>query len=166
MKTKYVAVALLFLVSCTSQPAKVEKIQTLDYGIYEVLGPSRTVNAPETALGKATAVKDFKLLKATRTIRAKLGSSFGYRYAIIGEPKGKRVALKFVMIFPSKGLLNPHTQKVNNRGELTLKRAIGKDHFDIYSFDEEWEMVPGNWTFEIWRENQKLSEQTFKVVSP
>jgi hypothetical protein len=41
--------------------------------------------------------------------------------------------------------------------------AVGKKVGYTYSFDEPWEAVPGNWSFQLWYREKKLAEQKFVV---
>jgi uncharacterized protein VirK/YbjX len=38
--------------------------------------------------------------------------------------------------------------------------------YDAYGFHEDYEMVEGDWTFQIWHKDNKLVEQTFTTYRP
>jgi len=38
--------------------------------------------------------------------------------------------------------------------------------YDAYAFNEDYEMVEGEWIFQIWFEDKKLIEQTFNTYWP
>ena len=37
---------------------------------------------------------------------------------------------------------------------------------DAQVFEQEWELVPGRWSFEISRDGNKLAERSFTVYKP
>jgi hypothetical protein len=41
---------------------------------------------------------------------------------------------------------------------------IGRVFYESYHFDHDWEMVPGAWSFEIWYDGRKLTEQKLTVT--
>jgi hypothetical protein len=74
------------------------------------------------------------------------------------------VPLHIVMLYPAPGVVRPGAQAPIRRSEYSAPKRIGDWLFLVYSLDEDWELVPGDWTFEIWYENRKLTSQTFTVV--
>ncbi len=139
----------------------VQSIVITDFGLY-TSQIDKTVNAPGTAAGTNNLVSDIKLLESTTTIPARLGSNFGFRYRIIGE--GKSVTVKLVTHIPEPGLRNPETGNTNVTSVVYIERSIGAVNFTSYSFDHDWEVVPGTWTKEIWVGDRKLASQSFNVV--
>ena len=157
---------LLVVLTCTgayAQTLQVDKIDVSDCGIYtaKVVG---SVEAPNTALGTSQILNNISLAETTRTIPAQIGVHFGFQYTLVGAPNGAVVALHMVTIFPSPGLLNPAKQIPKMKDEYDHTVAIGKNNFHDYSFDNNWELVPGTWTFQIWYQGRKLAEQSFNVV--
>jgi hypothetical protein len=45
---------------------------------------------------------------------------------------------------------------------LTLARSAA--FLESYHFGHDWEMVPGAWSFEIWYDGRKLTEQKLTVT--
>ena len=94
------------LTSPTDQAPHVDHVAVVDYGIYT--GDTATSTpAPGTSTGQVTFVSNLQLAEATRTIPARLGVRFGFRFDVVGEPQGKTVTLHAVTIFPPPGLRNP-----------------------------------------------------------
>src|SRR6266700_3231647 len=58
---------------------------------------------------------------------------------------------------------NPVTGKTETKDTYELRSWIGKT-YTSNSLDEESDLVPGQWTFEVWHEGKKLCEQSFLVV--
>ena len=99
-------------------------------------------------------------------IQARIGLVFGVRFFVVGEPKEAEVKLRFVTRYPLPGLRNPMTRIDKLRDEQTGPAKIGWADFRGYSFDYDWEIVPGVWTFEVWDGDRKLVEQQLTVVKP
>jgi hypothetical protein len=111
-------------------------------------------------------IKEVKLIKKTNEIPAEMGVRFGMRYIVRGAPIGEKVKIKNVTILPSSGLKDPRTGKVRYKNQYTSIIVIGKRSYREYLFEEEWEAVPGKWTFQLWHADQKLAEKTFTVYKP
>ena len=47
-----------------------------------------------------------------------------------------------------------------------LLEILGADSYSGISFDEQWEIEPGIWTFEFWSGDTKLGEEQFEVITP
>lgn len=158
--------AALFLLSLTSvvqaQTAKIQRIDITEYGIYETSKPRKS---GRTATGIAHSyATESRLLAATGIVPARKGVEFGFRYIPVGTPAGATARLRMVIIFPSPGLLKPGNRNPISRDEYTWKAMTGKSSFRSYSLDYAWEVVPGDWTLEIWDDDQKLASQTFTVI--
>jgi hypothetical protein len=67
--------------------------------------------------------------------------------------------------FPRAGLHDPQTNETIYRNETVVTRSIGKLHFRSYTLEEQWELVPGVWTFELWSHDRKLGEQSFTLIA-
>jgi hypothetical protein len=69
-----------------------------------------------------------------------------------------------VALFPDPGLYDPATGRRFTRAGYDRTDAIGPGGYLSYSFDHDWEMVPGVWTLQIWNQGRMLAEQTFTVT--
>jgi hypothetical protein len=49
------------------------------------------------------------------------------------------------------------------KGKVETQQVIG---FDGYAFNEDYELVEGDWIFQIWYNDQKLVERKFYTVPP
>ena len=102
----------------------------------------------------------------TRTVTARPGLRFGYTYKLFGRRAGAKVSLRFVGLFPARGLRNPQTGRTTHKDQVTAVNAMGERYVNLYTFEHDWEIVPGVWTFQIWYQGRKLAEQSFTVVKP
>ncbi len=141
---------LFFLVGgCASRTVKgdlsdVVGIQILDYGIYDQVRDGNPM-----------------LVRETATVRARLGTAFGFRYLVTGNEDTDMVYLKFRDSLPV--LRNPQGE-VYNQVEYISGVEMGVAQVCAFTFDEPWELVPGEWTFSILRGRRLLAEKTFNVV--
>lgn len=156
---------LLLLVStgAYAQTPQIDRIDVVEYGIYTVNTES-TLSAPGVAGGTRNIVSDIRHAATTRNVPAQKGVKFGYRFTVIGAPAGTIVPIHMVVILPLPGLRDPAMQKPFTRDEYDRTAGIGTTSFTTYSLDDDWEVVPGIWTFQIWYQGRKLAEQKFTVV--
>ncbi len=168
MKNVVVVIAVGALLSgCAGVPGSrnVSHVDILNYGIYsaEVTSSSR---APSVAIGKLDWASNIRIVKTTSTIEAKLGLRFGFDYRPIGEPNGSIAAVTIVTIFPAPGLKNADTGATFARDSVKLDVGIGEPTTYFYTFEKDWELVCGQWQFQVWYDGNKLAQQNFEVVSP
>ena len=155
--------ALFLLVSSVGAGAQtVERVKITEFGVY-TRDVVETVKNPNLATGKLRIAQNFKLIQEGDVIVAGKGISFGFRYETIGKPKGKAINLTWVTRFPPEGLDDPKNGHFQYN-EFTHTHTIGDDAHRTYTFDEAFEMVPGEWTFEFWDGPKKLGEKRFKVI--
>jgi hypothetical protein len=149
--------------SASAQAPQVERIDVVEYGIYTANAESRE-SVPGSAAGNLTIEKDIRLLQTTRNVPARRGVEFGFRYVVIGAPVGVAVPFHMVTIFPSPGLKNPRQTADHDRNEFDRTKMIGTTQFRSYVLDNDWEVVPGVWIFQVWYQGRKLAEQKFTLV--
>ena len=158
LRTKILIFAACFLASglLTAAP---NDVSILDYGLYKGVeaGAHQDGSSP-TGRVRGGAVE---LEKQTDTIVAKQGALFGYRFAMTDDLR--KQPLKFVYSFPE--MKNPKTGKTFTSYE---KSGYEKNPNDVggvlYHLSEPWEMVPGEWTFQVFSGDRKILEKKFTVV--
>ena len=163
------AVATLFLIiaplSAGGKSLSIHRATIANAGIYE-LKIARSVGDTNLAGSSRYVVTGTRRLQTTTGIPARVCTSFGFEYMIIGTPLSAEVPIKMVTKFPTPGLRNPETQQTTYRHETVVNRTIGRVHFRSYTLEEQWELVPGVWTFELWYQDRKLAEQSFTLSTP
>lgn len=155
----------LLIFSSTVEAGRAERAQIIWAGTYtaQIIG---TVAQPATAMGKTNRLGSIRKLETTTTVRGKLGTSFGFEYALFGGPAGAQAAIEIVVILPEPGLLNPTSGKRTRRERWRPSPSLlGGATIVGYQFEVDWEIVPGRWIFEIWQSDRKLGEQSFCVLS-
>jgi len=130
-----------------------------EVGIYAAQILTDSTNATGV---KLQGLDEFKLLKSTTNVPARIGIRFGFRYEILGMPANAPIILTMVGKHPP--LKNSVTGNLETTDVYQLKSWIGKT-YTSNSLNEKSDCVPGQWSFEVWYKGQKLCEQSFLVVS-
>jgi hypothetical protein len=154
---------LLAAIWSTASAQTVARIEIVEYGIFSAQVTERPAISGAVA-GVGDTLSDVRLVETTKTIPARLGVEFGFRYKIYGQPNGAEIQLKKITLVPQPGLRNPNTGNTLVRGEIVYTEKIGVTRYKGYHFDDPWELVPGTWTFELWQGDRKLASQEFNVV--
>ena len=169
MKTlKALILVILFIspLSVLAQTVSVQRAKIVEYGLYDI-GSNTTTHVEEhTQSGTATKVRKITFKKQTKNVPGTIGTSFGFRYLVKGKPKGQKINLKIINIFPAPGMTNPKTGKNFKIEKLVFTHTIGTMPFATYTFDNDWEIIHGDWTMQVWYNEQKLLEITFMVKKP
>ena len=157
---------LLLLVGLNPAAAQeATRVEVYEYGLYE-LGPSLGEYAPPNMGYKHESVSDIEHLETTRIVPGRVGVSFGVRYRVQGSGIGFAVPLRVVLKFPPQGLYSPEYRDTLHVDETEMVEILGADAYSGITFDEQWEIEPGIWTFEFWSGDTKLGEEQFEVITP
>jgi hypothetical protein len=102
----------------------------------------------------------------TDKIPGKEGVRFGFSYILSGEKKGTKITVKHVYRLPGNGMPTPG----GNRAMIEQARddIVGEPVLIGWSFvgAPQENIVAGEWSLEVWRENKKLVEKKFTISSP
>lgn len=97
-------------------------------------------------------------------VLGKVGTQFGVEFRIDGEPSEDSVTLYLTLMFPPQGMHNPNTGRTMHTAKITFPNMkIGARCVVGYGFDNEWEIVPGVWTEQIWYQDHMLAQRSFTV---
>jgi hypothetical protein len=157
--------SLLFVTTCVvfAQVLQIDRIEFAEYGIYTV---DRDIQGRDAlGINKASA-SNVRHAATIRTVPAQIGTNFGFRYKVIGEPYDAPVDLKEIVVFPPPGLRPSPTSKPLPQDEFTLQTRIGQTSYASYTLEDSFELLPGTWVIEIWYGNRKLATQSFQVINP
>ena len=144
-----------------SAQTRVRRCDIVEYGLYD-LKTDKQISAPGVAAGSVAVTKG-TLIRTTTDIPAVLGTGFGYRVKLIGDPVGATVTVKDINIVPEPGLRNPSTGNVIYREESVYQRKIGDTWRSDYQLNHDWTLLPGKWVFQIWVNDRKMCEQVFNL---
>jgi len=163
MKTFLVALGLV-LFAATAHAQTADKLDVFEYGIY--------ASSPRTAVGQSRngmtryQAERIELLQSTRTVIARIGTEFGFRYRVTGKPPGAPVLLTIVTKFPVPGVVAPKGSVPFVQDVDTVIAALNGRSFLTWPFERRSDLVPGIWTIEIWQGTKKLGEQRFNIILP
>jgi hypothetical protein len=69
-------------------------------------------------------------------------------------------------VFPAPGLQASQSSKPLARDEFAVQARIGETNYMFYTLEDNFELVPGSWSIEIWHGNRKLAVQSFTLSKP
>lgn len=126
--------------------------------------PSGTsVRVPTTTTGVINDSTDFRFVRnQVFDIPARLRAAMAVEYFVVGGPTGKTVTLEMRTIHPP--LTNPATGETTRVSRWFTAVPKNFKQWRAYTFEYDWEVVPGEWTFEFWYDGQFVTQQVFNVV--
>jgi hypothetical protein len=118
-----------------------------------------TKDAPLSPSGKTGLVKEYKFIKETTEIDACPGTSFGVENELdrLLSRDDEPIFMRFEY---------PEQTTPDGRVFSTHNMPLSGDSIKVYTgftFDYQWEMVSGDWTFRLMQGTRELSVKTFKV---
>mgnify|MGYP001556736334 CR=1 FL=1 len=158
---RFLAALLLLLAGIPGAHAQtISRVDVVDYGIYAV--DRKGTGRNSDGIGLST-VSNERLAVKTNVVPAQIGVTFGLHYKVIGPDPGESVDLRKVTRFPESGLRTP-SGEVQHETERTLRSKVGETRFTAYALMDNFELVPGIWSIEIWQGSTKLASQNFTLV--
>lgn len=154
-------ISVILDVSADEDTLHISVAEISGYGVFEASSTRRY----QGYSGKTPAidtVSGIRFVDRTTEIPGSLGTNFGFQYRLNTTPKGQKVAIKSLIKFPEPGLRHPSGRVYQESVEHKYIR-IGEVSLHGYGFDEPWEIVPGEWSFEIWHGEARLIRKTFTV---
>lgn len=148
-------ILLSFLAAGTAFADENRIIYDFEYGIFsQGLEDHKEGDRAVTAAGR---------LEKTTVIPARLGVKFGVRYWLSRRGFFDKPTLHLIYHVPT--MINPDTGEYIDKIEI-LQEASTLDytHTMAFEFAQQYELVPGEYRFYVFYENQKLLEQVFQVV--
>ena len=151
----------LFLLSVVVIAEEQIKIEITEYGIYSRSERTSTPDA-SAPTGQVFMGGKVTLKKQTDIIPAVLGGKFGFEFSVIGTHE-KPIPLTVVYHFPK--MTDPKTLRDFSHYKANIKTRPNEPlPRMLWDFTESWELVPGEWIFQIYQGNNKLIEKKFTVV--
>ena len=138
--------------------------QIVEFGVFRKIASEGYLSAPNSAEGKVNAVMEAQLTQSTSEIRPSVGVSFGIRFKLVGTPENQMVKCSFRWLHPK--ITDPATKQVSDKDEWEGEPRIGHARYVGYTFDHEWELMPGAWTIQVLYDGKVVAEKTFKVSAP
>ena len=137
------------------------------HGLYRLLRSGGVVDDPNTSTGKVTAKPVIQLVESTERIPLLKGAQMYLQYRIKPFPdRPAWVDFRQVLKHPEMTLPDGSVSTgsdISFKGKVSANQSIG---YIGYGFDEDYELVEGDWVFEVWYQDKKLVEQTFTTYWP
>lgn len=133
----------------------------LTYGSY-----SNLQTESETHLDSGltyTGLTSQQILHQGKHIDAKLGTAIGVEFGLIHSTTNANQLLSFITT-PPKSILKPDTEELFD--QITFTKTIkqtARNPFIGFLFDEEWECIPGTWTFQVQSGDKVILEKQLLV---
>lgn len=136
-------------------------------GLFKLVRSSGVIDDPNTGTGKAVSNPVVQQVKSTERIPLIRGGQMYLQYRIWPLPDQPRsIELRRILKHPEIPLPDGSVSTGSDytiKGKVRVNQAIG---YTGYGLDEDYELVEGDWVFEIWYQDKKLIEQTFTTYWP
>ena len=146
------------------------KAQVYQFGIYKSTRKGRITESAETNTGKVVSGVVLEHVKTTGRIPLVKDTYFGYQFRLFKLPPEVMVKpvmeLRKVLIHPEMTL--PDGSKTTGwdrtfKGKVETQQMMA---LDGYGLNEDYELVEGEWIFQIWYQDKKLIERKFVSYRP
>jgi hypothetical protein len=180
----FIFIAVLFLLAGCSDRAADQQMKNADSGIvsfidkplqgkvnqrglYRMVRSGGVVDDDKTTTGKVISNPVIQQVESTERIPLVIGAQMYLQYKLWSLPnRPAYVDLRRVLIHPDMRLPDG---SISTGSDFIVKRKVSSNHIIVYTgygFDEEYELVEGEWTFQIWYRDKKLVEQKFITYWP
>lgn len=136
-------------------------------GLYRLVRSGGIINDPSTGTGKSVVKPVVELVKTTQRIPLIKSGQMYFQYRIWPLPaQPAHVDLRRVVKHPKMTLPDGSVSTGSDRmikGKISSNQVIA---YTGYGLDEDYELVEGEWVFEIWYQDEKVIEQKFTTYRP
>jgi hypothetical protein len=136
-------------------------------GLYRMVRSGGVISDTKTTTGKVVSNPVIQQVKSTEKIPLVKGAQMYLQYKIWSFPNQPAyVNLRRVLKHPEMKLPDGTT---TTGSDFSVKRKVSSNHVIVYTgygFDEDYELVEGDWVFQIWHKGKKLIEQKFITYWP
>jgi len=140
--------------------------RVLQYGLYTLVSGGDVVEDSRTTTGKSVSKPVITRDRTVSRIPLVRDKYMAYQYRLSNLPTKGRVKLRRVLKHPEFKLPNGTT---SIGSDFTITKKIDRGNviaYDAYALNEDYEMIDGEWVFQIWYKNKKLVEQKFTTYHP
>jgi hypothetical protein len=136
-------------------------------GLYRLVRSGGVINDPNTGTGKAVAKPVVELVRKTGRIPLIKGVQMYLQYRIWPLPAQPAHAdLRRVLQHPEMKLPDGSVSTGSDymiKGKVSSGQVIA---YTGYGLDEDYELVEGDWIFQIWYQDKKMIEHKFTTYQP
>jgi len=136
-------------------------------GLYRLVRSGGVIDDPSTGTGKSVVKPVVELVKTTEHIPLIKGGQIYLQYRIWPLPAHptyvdlRRILRHPKMILPDGSVSTGSDNMI--KGRVSSNQIIA---YTGYGLDEDYELVEGEWVFEIWYQDKKVIEQKFVTYRP
>lgn len=178
MRMLFIVMCLLVSAGCdqfqgteSAQTAKAVEVEqprgrVLEFGVYTLLRGGEIIDNPKTTTGKGVSKPVITRDRTTDRIPLIKDKYMAYQYRLSNLPDTRTVKLRRILKHPEFKLPDGTT---STGSDFTINKKPERGEvfaYDAYALNEDYEMVEGDWTFQIWFGGSKLIEQTFTTYWP
>ena len=144
-----------------SDTASTDNGHILKYGIFDVVKEGKVKTSPDTGTGKIISKPTLSLRQQTHRIPLELGMHFGYQYRLSLPTETHSAKLTRIIRHPE--MVKPDGTRSTGSSRKIRERVKNGNVFalDGYALTEPYELVTGEWVFQIWHNQKLLVEQKF-----
>ena len=138
----------------------------LQWGLYTLLRGGEIVDSARTTTGKAVSSPVITRDRETDRIPLIKDKYMAYQYRLSNLPGTRTVKLRRVLKHPPFRLPDG---TVSNGSDFMITKKLERGEvfaYDTYALNEDYEMVAGEWVFQIWYQDKMLVEQIFTTYWP
>jgi hypothetical protein len=146
--------------------SKLPSGRILQYGVYTLLRGGEIINSSKTSTGKSVSKPVITRDRQTERIPLIRDKYMAYQYRLSDLPDTRFAKLRRVLIHPPFTLPDG---SVTTGSDYTITQKVDRNEvfaFDAYALNEDYEMVEGEWVFQIWFQDDMLVEQRFFTYRP
>lgn len=135
--------------------------RVLRAGIFSQVSGGQPVSSPETSTGKALSNLVMTFIRESDRIPIRKDVILGYQYRLSDLPDVRNVQLRRILHHPAFTLPDG---SVSTGSDYVINKRVERNEvfaYDVYALNEAYEMVEGEWVFQIWYEDELLIEQRF-----
>ena len=140
--------------------------RVLQWGIYTLLRGGDVTDDPKTTTGKGVTKPVITRDRETDRIPLIKDKYMAYQYRLSNLPGKRTVKLRRVLKHPEFKLPDG---TISTGSDFMINRKLERGEvfaYDAYALNEDYEMVEGEWVFQIWFEDKMLVEQRFSTYWP
>ena len=136
-------------------------------GLYRLVRSGGVIDDPGTGTGKSVVKPVVELVKSMEHIPLIKGGQMYFQYRIWPLPaQPAHVDLRRVLQHPEMRLPDG---SVSTGSDYMIKVGVSSGQviaYTGYGLDEDYELVEGDWIFQIWYQDKKMIEQKFTTYRP
>ena len=163
------AVTMIGLLLCvvTTQVFAEVTAKVTEFGYYKALQEIERKRNNSTPTGYVRSGGNVELVEKTTEIPVALDRLFGFKFRLEGfDPDMRSASLILQVIHPE--ITRPNGSKTRGYSypvNIDVWQGVSENHSG-YKFDNDYEMVAGEWVFQYLYNNKMIVEQKFTLYKP